>query len=349
MNNVSPAKKEAILKSLAIIGFFVVIVLVAWIAVKAVAVAPKAFSSLASIAEGLDQYKDAVSESDEELVVVTDKDLVESGKPMIISWEKDIQAGTYSFSYDCQEGVVVDVLEAEGLRALTCDTNHPLGDTDAVTIIPASQQTEPVTLTYSVLFTHEIDSKQTRSGSGEVVLAQAEVFPIDTPDPVLDTNDQSDFEDDVATPLPTTPSVVPVTPKPTTPKPTNPTYTYAIPTSNPNGYTDLGSLFLGVGDITNNKFVTGTIERNGMGAFQFEVKNYGTRTSEKWTYSVTLPDGDTYTSPSQEALKPNERAVITLGFDVGDDTSHTFTVTVKTTRDTTSSNNTFKKSVTFTR
>ena len=344
MNTVTPQKKEAILKSLAIIGFFVIIGLVAFVAVQAVSYAPKAFSSLASIAQGLDQYKDALGENDKDLTITSDKETVAVGKPLIVSWKKDTQPGTYAFTYDCVDGVGVEIVDTEGLRAVTCDTNFDLGNTNTVTIVVDSKNKTTDTLTYTIIFTRKNNPEQTRFGSGQVTVSSTDsTNPIKDTEGTLGQNDQSDFVEEVVKtePTATTPSVPA---KPVTPKPT---YTYTLPVSDPNGRIDVGTMFVSVGEIKNGVFIASSIHKGKDAAFQFEVKNYGTKTSAKWTYTVTLPDKNTYTSPEQEPLRPTERVVISLGFPTGTDSSHTFVVTTKVADDRNTTNNSFKKTITF--
>jgi subtilase family serine protease len=120
---------------------------------------------------------------------------------------------------------------------------------------------------------------------------------------------------------------------------------YEIPVSNPRGFTDLQTAFLNVGEIRNNTFTVTSLREERDGAFQFSVKNIGTKTSERWTYTVELPDGDSYTSSSQAPLKPNERAVITIGFAVPGISVHTFEVDVDVDDDRNRNNNSFERRV----
>ena len=83
------------------------------------------------------------------------------------------------------------------------------------------------------------------------------------------------------------------------------------------------------------------------GAIQFEVKNYGSKTSDTWEFEVSLPNGGTYSSDEQEPLKPNERAVLTIGFPTTDDSQHTFVVTIDESTDRNSLNDRFTQTVTF--
>lgn len=344
MNNETLQEKPPASKIVAIIGLIAAIALLAYLAVQIVAYAPNGFTSLASLAEGISQYKEAVLENDNKALVITSNlGVIESNKPATITWEKDAQPGTYAFSYSCAEGVTVEVVATEGLKNLSCDTRYSLGDTDNVTLVIESNTTPVANIAYAISFMRSNDIGPIRIGEQSLSIKN-EGLAVVTPNDgeVLGETDESEFVPDEV--------VKPETPKPTkpvVPVVETPTYTYAIPVSNPNGFTDLATRFLNVGDIVNNKFVAGSIQRDDSGAFQFEVKNLGTKTSESWTYTLTLPDGDTYTSPRQTPLKPNERAVISLGFDTPDKSSFTFIVVLKTDEDRTSSNNSFKRAVSF--
>lgn len=345
MNNETLQEKGPGLKTLAVIGLIAAIALLMWLAVQIVAYAPNGFTSLASLAEGISQYKEAVLTNDNKALVITSTiGAIESNKPATITWEKDDQPGTYAFSYSCADGVTVDIVASEGLKNISCDTRYSLGDTDNVTLVIESNNTPEANIAYAISFMRANDIGPIRIGEQSLSIKNeglAAATPNDGGE-VLGESDQNEFVPDaIVTPEPAKPT------KPVAPVVETPTYTYAIPVSNPNGFTDLATRFLNVGDIVNNRFVAGSIERDDSGAFQFEVINNGTKTSDSWTYTVSLPDGDTYTSPKQAALKPNERAVISLGFDTPDKNSFTFIVVIKTDEDRTSSNNSFKRTINF--
>lgn len=329
------------MKALLVIAFFAIVALIAWLSVQIVAYTPNAFSSLASLAQGISQYREAVMD-DESLPITSGLGTIESGKSATISWEKDKRPGTYTFSYSCNEGVTVEIVSPEGMRTVSCDMRYSLGDTDTITLIVNSNKTESVNLSYAISFMRGSDIGPIRIGEQTLAV---------TPTTQIAMEEQKDGvvlgESDQATTTPSTPEVVPPKkPAPVVVTPTEPELIYAIPTSNPNGFTDLATKALGTGSIVNNRFVPGTIEREDDGAIQFEVKNIGTKTSESWTYSVTLPDGDVYTSARQTGLKPNERETITIGFSTPEEASHTFVVVVRV-DDRTSSNNSFRQSVRF--
>ena len=122
------------------------------------------------------------------------------------------------------------------------------------------------------------------------------------------------------------------------------TVTYSVPTSNPNGYVDLATKIVAVGHITSSgNFVQGArMDNDTRGAFQFEVKNIGTKTSDEWDFVAKLTAGQTFKSPTQLALKPQERVVFTLGYDnVGEDGISVIAVNVQSDDDTNSENDSF--------
>ena len=338
-------KKSGFSKPVAVAGFVAIIIIIVWASVKIVSFAPTAFSSLASLSQGISSYRDSMStDVDADLTVASNIKLVDAGKPVIVTWDKDSREGTYAFSYACLEGVTVDIVDTEGLRNIACDTRYSLGVTDAVTVVVNSEKDRHVDVPYTISFMRQNDTGPVRSGNNTLTITNESISEtIASATPTGEVLGEEDVKEEVPTPT------VPTTPKPKPVVVAEPVteYVYEIPVSNPNGFTDLATRFLNVGDITGGKFVAGNIERDGNGAFQFEVKNIGTKTSGTWTYTVTLPDGDSYTSDKQTALKPNERAVISLGFDTPDNVSHTFVVVVKV-DDKTSSNNSFNKVVNFT-
>lgn len=334
-------------KAFIVIVFFAIVALIAWLSVQIVAYTPNAFSSLASLAQGISQYKEAVFDN-ETLPITSGLSTIEAGKSATITWKKDDRPGTYTFSYSCTDGVTVEIVSPEGMRAVSCDMRYSLGDTDSVSLVVSSKKTESVNLSYAISFMRDSDIGPIRIGEQTLAVTPAVVVAAtDTKDgAVLGETDKKEPEfvkDEIVTP--TTPK--PTRPAPVVIPPREPELVYEIPVSNPNGFTDLATRYIGSGAIVGNKFVAGSIEREDDGAIQFEVKNIGTKTSGTWTYTISLPDGDTYTSPSQVALKPNERATITIGFATPNKASHTFSVVVKI-DDKNSGNDSFKKTISFT-
>jgi len=341
-------KKDSVLKILAIGGLVGLIIIIAWLGIKLVSVLPNAFSSLASLSETVYNYKPL------EIAVTSNKDVVNSGDALTLQWNDPKPAGTFFFTYSCVEGIALDIrVPGKGIETISCDDMFELGDISTVDLSMTAEKNRFTEVPVMITFADE------RQGASEITtnkvitvvnVSIADIKP-DTETPVTPAPvvvDPKPTPEPLVTPKPT-PAPVPV--KPVAPKPVQPVVTkptYTIPVSNPNGFTDITIRSLGAGTISGNRFVNlGTLNRGQDGAIQFEIKNIGTKTSNKFTFVANLPDGTTYTSPVQAALKPNERAVITLGFTASDEKDiKAFSAIVTVAGDSNLKNNAFSAAVT---
>ncbi len=342
MNQVSEEKKTTLTKVLAILGFLAIIVLAVWLAVKIVSVIPSAFSSLASLADSVYNY-----DREMKLEVATENSVVNAGEAFTISWTNMRKNGTYTFSYSCIDGVSVDIRDKEGnIEALSCDTPLDLKNATSLEIRVSSEKSRFVDVPYSVTFTENGNEEAVSTGNSTVTIVNATI-----PTSGIVQEEDSETEEETAAPEPSKTVTTPSTPRytPGTPIVTKKTI-YTMPVSDPNGKIDLQVTFLGVGTISGSTFIKkNSIDIDDQGALQFEVKNIGTKTAEDWDYTAKLPGDITYTSDDQKALKPNERAVITLGFEgLSDDGSEKVSVEVTAKNDVKKSNNEFTQTVKIT-
>lgn len=358
--NTETKVKRPVRTVLIIVTFVFAVAAVAWLSVKIVNKLPNSFASLASLAESVKEYEatngsdsnsDSNGKMDDMLIVTSDTNVVVAGEQVRLAWTEATTPGSYVFSYGCTDGVAIDLKDGNGERSISCDTNYNLGDVNTVSLSIDSEKERYVDIPYKLAFLATNDLEPRASDDAILTVVNNRIQSGNT--------EETTTNPEVVTPAPevvvTTPVVAPTPTTPSTPAPTTPgtptytqEFTYEIPVSNPNGRTDLATKFLNIGKIVNNKFVAQAVDNDTSGAVQFEVKNIGTKTSEKWSYTISLPGGTTYESPTQNALKPNERAVITIGFGESDETSYTFNASVKVTGDANSTNNTFKKAVKFT-
>lgn len=349
--NTRPVRKIAIT-----IGFVALLVLIAWLSITIVKNVPGSFASLASLAESVRSFDASQVEntSDDEaqqttgrqnmLVVTSDTNVSNSGDNVRLSWTDASKPGSFVFSYACIDGVNIEIVESNGTRSVSCDTNYNLGDINNMVIAIDSEKNRFVDVSYTLSFLETNDTTPSASNDGVITIVN-EVVPI-VFNPGIDTTESTETEVDEVVENTETPAV-PVSP-PTSSDDTEEftqEFTYTIPVSDPNGRVDLSIRFLGIGKIVNNTFVAQTINTNESGAVQFEVKNYGTKTSSDWTYEISLPAGGEIVSDNQAPLKPNERAVITIGFPASTVTEHTFTGVVDTTGDNTAINDQFVETV----
>lgn len=347
---VTEEEKSAFTKVLAIVGFFALIILMVWLAVKIVGVLPNAFSSLASIADSVYNY-----DEDETLSVATEKSVVNAGESFIITWEPLAAAGTYNFSYACTEGVSVEVRDETGaIRPLSCDTPFAVNGMSSLDVRVASEKNRFTDIRYTLAFIPEDTNRDIITKEGLATIVNATI-PTTTETAGEETPEVAEETPAEETPAPTVVAAE-ETPKPTpapTPAPTTPSYVqevvYSVPVSDPNGSIDLQITYKAVGTMTGSKFTPKSrIETDEKGAIQFEIKNIGTKTATDWSYEAELPSGIEYKSGAQKALKPNERAIITLGFEgIGETGTEKFGVTVDAVGDNVSRNDAFTWAVTI--
>ena len=351
-NNVSTEKKGSILNSLAIAGFIGIVLLLAWLSVQLVQFFPSAFTSLASLAEGVNQSAENIADSENQvaaLILTSDTSLINNGEDVTINWSKAAGVGSYVFTYECVEGVSLMQTDAVTERTLNCGTNYNVGDINSLSLQVESEKNRYVDIPFTVSFLKSNDTRPRAAGSDVVTVINDDINGFATVEPT----DATDLEVVVANPEPEAQTPVATTnPTPSTPvTPSEPTYTYEyayeIPTSNPNGFTDLGATYIAVGTINGSRFTPAALDEDEAGAIQFSVKNFGTKTSRDWTFSIEMPNGSTYESKTQKALKPNEQAILTVGFRAGNENPHTFEVEVEESTDRNSRNDSFKRTVAF--
>lgn len=344
--NTQQEQKDGILKSLAIVGFVGLIIVISWLGIQLVQTLPSAINSLASLADSVYNYEPV------ELTVVSNKSIANVNESFIISWSIPKESGSFAFSYTCAPGLALDIRSNDGIKSINCDTNYNLGSVSSVDIIATSQRNRFADLAYQIDFIPEDATEPTGSGTGLVSIVNASI------EESAVAEEETSEEVAVATTTPAVPLTTPTTPatstlttpvKPVTPP--TPTYkqefVYSVPVSNPNGFTDLQARHLGTGIIVNGKFVPSTtIDNDAQGAVRFEVKNIGTKTSSAWSYSAKLPNGETYTAPLQVPLKPQERMTISIGFTMpGSTGTKNYTVAVSISGDAKLTNNSFTSNV----
>lgn len=334
--------KSAAIKTLAIIGFIGAVVLALWLVVQVVKFIPTAFTNLASIVDSMNG-RDSFS-------MELEKNIVNSGEPLRIFWEKEGKDGHYEFSFKCAEGISAEVRNTDDeIENIDCNDRHTVEEgriveereTFDVIFRSEKQRFSDVTLTFSFV-PDDGDTEESYEKNAVVTIVNATIPQggTRTTPPVVRTTEE---------PKPT-PSVKPTpTPKP---KPvyyrTVPITKTTYPASNPNGFTDLEVSYIAVGQVKSGNFVRYTsLEEGERGAIQIAVKNIGTKTSSIWHLEGTLPtDDEDFRSSAQAPLLPGERALLTISFDdVSDEGSETIKIEVDTANDSRSSNDSFRKSV----
>lgn len=304
---ITDEQKSSLTKALAIVGFIALIIFTVWLAVQIVRVLPNAFSSLASLADSVYNYEES-----DDFLTAPQKSVVNAGESFTITWSEVRNDGTYTFTYACADGVAVDMrTSGNDIVSIACDTPTPLDTATQLELVISSEKARFVDVKYTITFTPTSGDPIETASTVTIVNATIPTSGIVPEDEISEEDDEeTPTSPEVSTPRPSTPTYTPGTPT------TIRKVIYGIPTSDPNGKIDLAVTFLGVGTLNGKVFTPKSkIDIDDMGAVQFEVKNIGTKTAEDWEYEVELPFGMSHVSGDQKALKPNERAVITLGFE----------------------------------
>jgi len=350
---ISPEKKGSILKSLAIAGFIGILALVAWLSIQLVHLFPSAITSLASLAEGVNQYPDTIVESDIEplpLAISSNTSLLSAGEPLTIEWNQVQSNGSYVFAYKCADGVSISHDTELGQRSIDCDINYNIGSTDELTIAIDSEKNRYSDVAYSISFIENENESPRALGTNTVTVVNTGVSNQEfafAPEAVEVAAEPTPVVTEVIeeTVTPTTPVPEPVEPETSVPTTIEPTPSAAPAAVAP--FVDLATTYINSGEIINDAFVPGPVSVQNAGALQFAVKNIGTEVSDGWIYQASLPTGNIYESPIQQVLLPGERAVITIGFPAEPINPHTFTVYTAEDNDINNSNDSFSQLITF--
>ncbi|MEX0930776.1 MAG: hypothetical protein WDZ68_00605, partial [Candidatus Paceibacterota bacterium] len=300
-NETEKNSNDRVMKSFAVVGLVIVVILIAWFAIQVIQLVPNAFSSLASLADSVYNQQDDVS-----LEIASSESTVNSQSSAELRWSDLGSEGTYVFSYECTPGVSVQIRTQRGTDQVECDSSYTFEERVFETELVFISESERFTdVRYHITFIPEDGDENEQQ--------VARTMTIVNPTLARDNGVEEDEEDTVTPPEDTIDTETPpAEAEPTVRYRYVETLVYAIPTSDPNGYTELAVTFLSLGTLTNdNVFIPRqTLEAGERGAIQFEVKNIGTKTSKDWDFKAILPSNVRYNSKSQDALKPNERSVI---------------------------------------
>lgn len=308
MNQVTPEQKDSVTKTLAIVGFVAAILFAVWLAVQVVSIIPSAFSSLASIADGVYNYNE-----DQTLTVATENSVVNTGESFSLSWTKMNRPGTYEFSYVCTEGASVDIRDKHNdIIALDCGETQSLDEDTQLDVVITSEKQRFTDVMYTIAYIPTDTSKDVIETNSQITIVNASI-----PTRVETAEETEEVSGEVAGESTTVPETTPGNTGTVAGTPeTVEEIIYAIPVSDPNGIIDLQVIYIGVGSLVGRTFQTeAALDTDEQGAFRFEVRNIGTKTSNEWSYDAHLPSGIEYASSEQEPLKPNEKAIITIGFE----------------------------------
>lgn len=295
--------KSFVSKILFIIGIIIILILLAWAVINFI---PMVFSSLANVSSSIG--KKVTSSSDEITVLANDNDL-NTGERFSIYWRfTPKEAGLYSLSYDCINGVNFDIHVARDTKRLICNLPITLPkDTVNVDLTVYNTNVDSfVDVPIKVHFTSESDITDP-SSTGQTVITvrnEASVTANNTTNGELSSatiTSQSAPEKDTAQTTNTTPQ-------------SQTTTQYVTPTFTTPTRPDLA--------------VSNLYAYPNQSAFQFDVYNIGGQSSGTWYFSYTDPSENNTLqySPAQVSLAPGQGIRLSLAFNTQRNSSEVVTV-----------------------
>ena len=266
--------KNLIVKSLFIVGIFVVVVILAFALIKII---PMIFSSFANIDGSV------IGRNSTTLRIDVDKDRVDSGETVFVNWTYEpTVSGTYELEYRCAENLIIEIGTSEGNRPIACNTIYNLNpNSQTLSILPRLNRENALEDTEFKLRYVTREGEVLRSGSFKItVLSRADADLagsgqiVDT-EMVETTPTQETESDPVDATITGTTQTTPTTP--------------SLPDFRIH---DL----VAINDTT----------------IVFTISNIGGRATGTWYFNYAMPDGDVKSSPIQPSLLPGQGIRYTL-------------------------------------
>jgi hypothetical protein len=310
--------QTSILKILAVVGAVSILSLTGFLAVTVISNAPNIIGSIKAQVVNITQTFIPA----ERIVLTVNNNSPLSGDVIKISFEHISKGadGSYSFFYECKEGVYFEKVanfKPTG-EIVFCNTPYNFNNIDntfSVAVFSKSKNSEEVEVPISINFVRVGSDRISKRGSTTLsVLTEKILEEVFVPRNNTVRTYGSKTEETTLI---------------------NNTQSSSSKISNPSGVVDLKPRIIAVGQIdraTNVFTATTTISGSSRGAVKFEVENVGTKISPDWTFNVVLPTFPSYIyhSKIQQALLPGDRIEYTIGFDSirTDDLPNTIVVNV---------------------
>lgn len=291
-------KANLIAKILFIAGGIILFAVLVIFIFRMVPVAISGISNLASnITTGI---KKAVS--GEEIKVSTNTEVAEVKLPVIVSFEYDPgeNMGQYFVSYNCVDGLFLDIQSKDGPKRIICDTPFKLGSNiSSISLVPIFTKTNNFADSVVTISYKDEKGNVIASGTKTITIKGDETTETAKEDNPFDVNGSLSGSNV------TTKTITPASNTSNT-KPTNSTYTKATK--------DLALSYISSVD-SNSTFV-------------IHVYNYGNTSTGPWEFSYTDAENPsrTISSPIQASLGAGQGLAVTVKFDGQDNSKQTVVV-----------------------
>ncbi len=266
---------------------------------------PVAISNIANIGSSITSgVRNLIPGSEETIEVTTDTDSIDVETPIIVTFEYIPQVtGQYFVSYDCIDGLFMDIQSSNGAKRIICNTPFRLGtNVSSISLVPI--------FTKSNAFADSIIKIEYKDAQNNTVAYGTKTITIqDEEGSVAATSTASNpFETKGNLSGSTVTSTV--IKKPVTSTSVTPTYTsYTKPTRD---------------------LVVTQVSGSSNSTFTINVYNYGNTSTGPWEFSYTDAENPSRTilSPVQASLGAGQGMAVTVRFDGQDNSSQTIKINV---------------------
>src|SRR5680860_115856 len=122
-NETEKNSNDRVMKSFAVVGLVIVVILIAWFAIQVIQLVPNAFSSLASLADSVYNRQEDIS-----LEIAPSESTINSDSSAELKWSNVESKGLYVFSYECTPGVSLEIRTQAGADQVECDSPYTFED-----------------------------------------------------------------------------------------------------------------------------------------------------------------------------------------------------------------------------
>jgi len=297
--------KNPIIKILAVIGAVAILSLGGFLTITVLTKVPRILTNLTAQVVSITQNFIPA----ERIVLTLDNENPRDGDGVILTFEhlSKKEDGSYSFFYECKEGVRLEREVNSQNEIIFCNTPYNfVNSNNTISFRVFSTKSQLIDVPLSINFVKNNSDRISKRGKAVLRVNNDSVQEGGTI-LVVGNRGESTTRREAGEKIEETTLF-------------NDSTEVISGTSDPNGMVDLRPKILEVGEIdrTTNEFTaTSSIEFGKRGAVKFEIENIGTKASGSWTFNVVLPTfpAHIYHSKSQTPLLPGDRIEYTIGFD----------------------------------
>jgi len=303
--------KNLIVKSLFIIGIFIVVIILTFSVIKVV---PKIFSSFSNVGNAVKSpFADNAS-----LEVEVDDTRISSGRATLMTWDYEpTENGIYELEYECAQYLTLELGTSDGNKNIECNTVYHLSPTtQSISILPTIDRDNvlvdlPVDIRYvnrdgNILAKDNIEFLVTKRAEGDLAGSGSIINTEVINTGAANTNQSNGSTSDA----------------------NNSSNTSGNSNTSSNTSPNTNSTGNNTGNVNNtNNSVPSTYYPNYVGnpdlrvynvyaadnvTVVFSISNAGSAATGGWYFNYAMPDGDVETSPLQNSLRPGEAIRFTL-------------------------------------